>query len=98
MLLTNRKDEGKLGDEDIYKEHLKVQKKEGQYLEYTLRDFIWLIRKDKDSRKIFILLTINFVFTFVELLYGILANSLSLISDSAHMLFDSTALAIGLYA
>ena len=35
---------------------------------------------------------------FVELIYGILSNSLSLISDSAHMLFDSSALAIGLYA
>lgn len=35
---------------------------------------------------------------FVELIYGVLSNSLSLISDSAHMLFDSSALAIGLYA
>jgi zinc transporter 5/7 len=35
---------------------------------------------------------------FVELIYGILSNSLSLISDSAHMLFDSSALAIGLWA
>ena len=35
---------------------------------------------------------------FVELIYGLLSNSLSLISDSAHMLFDSSALAIGLYA
>ncbi len=35
---------------------------------------------------------------FVELIYGIISNSLSLISDSAHMLFDSSALAIGLYA
>ena len=35
---------------------------------------------------------------FVELIYGIMSNSLSLISDSAHMLFDSSALAIGLFA
>jgi solute carrier family 30 (zinc transporter), member 5/7 len=35
---------------------------------------------------------------FIELIYGILSNSLSLISDSAHMFFDSSALAIGLYA
>ena len=34
---------------------------------------------------------------FVELFYGILSNSLGLISDSIHMLFDSGALAIGLY-
>lgn len=38
------------------------------------------------------------LFTFLEFLYGYLANSLGLISDSAHMLFDSTALGIGLYA
>ena len=35
---------------------------------------------------------------FVEFIYGVLGNSLSLISDSAHMMFDSSALAIGLYA
>lgn len=40
----------------------------------------------------------NFTFMFVELIYGIISNSLSLIGDSAHMLFDSSALAIGLYA
>ena len=35
---------------------------------------------------------------FVELLYGYFSNSLGLISDAGHMLFDCTALAIGLYA
>lgn len=44
------------------------------------------------------MLLFNFSFMFVELIYGLLSNSLSLISDSAHMLFDSSALAIGLYA
>jgi len=34
----------------------------------------------------------------VELLYGIWTNSLGLISDACHMMFDSFALAIGLYA
>jgi zinc transporter 5/7 len=34
---------------------------------------------------------------FVELAYGIWTNSLGLISDSAHMLFDCTALFIGLF-
>lgn len=37
-------------------------------------------------------------FTFVELLYGVWTNSLGLISDGFHMLFDSTALLVGLYA
>ena len=35
---------------------------------------------------------------FVEALYGYWSNSLGLMSDAAHMCFDSTALAIGLYA
>ena len=38
------------------------------------------------------------MFTVVELVYGILTNSLGLLSDSFHMLFDCSALVIGLYA
>lgn len=35
---------------------------------------------------------------FVEFIYGVLSNSLGLISDSLHMLIDSSALAIALFA
>lgn len=35
---------------------------------------------------------------FVELIYGWISNSLGLITDSLHMLIDSSALAIALYA
>lgn len=35
---------------------------------------------------------------FIELIYGIISNSLSLICDSAHMLLDSSALIFGLIA
>jgi len=35
---------------------------------------------------------------FVELIYGVLTNSLGLISDSAHMFFDSSALVLSLLA
>lgn len=51
-----------------------------------------------DSRKIFYFLMINFAFMFVELFFGIITNSLGLVGDAFHMLFDCTALAIGLYA
>ena len=51
-----------------------------------------------DSRRIFFYLTINLTFTAVEFLYGYWTNSLSLISDGFHMLFDSSALMIGLWA
>jgi zinc transporter 5/7 len=35
---------------------------------------------------------------FIELFYGLYSNSLGLVSDAGHMLFDCAALAIGLYA
>ena len=34
----------------------------------------------------------------IELLYGIWTNSLGLISDGFHMMFDCTALVVGLFA
>lgn len=56
------------------------------------------IMESRDSRRIFTFLVINTIFMFVEFLYGFLTNSLGLISDACHMLFDCVALAIGLYA
>eukprot|EP00250_Pteridium_aquilinum_P021004 c25009_g2_i3 orf=1368-4184(+) len=56
------------------------------------------IISDKKSRKIAIFLLINTGFMVVEFFYGFLSNSLGLISDACHMLFDCAALAIGLYA
>ena len=43
---------------------------------------------DPTSLRIFTFLSINFCFMFVELLYGYFSNSLGLISDAGHMLFD----------
>ncbi|CAF0817886.1 unnamed protein product [Rotaria sp. Silwood1] len=60
----------------------------------SLRDIL----AESDSRRIFYFLCINLMFTFVELLYGAWTNSLGLISDGFHMLFDCTALVVGLYA
>ncbi|OWF54084.1 zinc transporter 5-like [Mizuhopecten yessoensis] len=56
------------------------------------------ILEDSNSRKIFYFLCINLIFTFVELVYGAWTNSLGLISDGFHMLFDCSALVMGLYA
>ncbi|XP_062597786.1 proton-coupled zinc antiporter SLC30A5-like isoform X2 [Saccostrea cucullata] len=56
------------------------------------------ILEESDSRKIFYFLCINLIFTFVELVYGVWTNSLGLISDGFHMLFDCSALVMGLYA
>ncbi|XP_050401353.1 proton-coupled zinc antiporter SLC30A5 [Patella vulgata] len=56
------------------------------------------ILEESDSRRIFYFLCINLGFTFVELTYGVWTNSLGLISDGFHMLFDCSALVMGLYA
>lgn len=37
-------------------------------------------------------------FMFVEVVVGFLSNSLGLLSDAGHMLFDNMSLVIGLYA
>jgi hypothetical protein len=59
--------------------------------------YLQFILSNRDSKYLFIFLLANLIFMFVELAYGIWSNSLGLISDSAHMLFDCAALAIGLY-
>ncbi|CAG5135470.1 unnamed protein product [Candidula unifasciata] len=64
----------------------------------VLKSGLRQILEDGDSRKIFYFLVINLCFTFVELLYGVWTNSLGLISDGFHMLFDCSALVMGLYA
>lgn len=41
-------------------------------------------------------LIINFIFMFVEIMYGLISNSLGLVTDGAHMLLDCSAMIIGL--
>uniref|UniRef100_A0A915L605 Cation efflux protein transmembrane domain-containing protein n=1 Tax=Romanomermis culicivorax TaxID=13658 RepID=A0A915L605_ROMCU len=57
-----------------------------------------LIISDSKSRSIFLFLVVNLSFAFVELIWGMWGNSLSLISDSFHMFFDCTGLLCGLVA
>ncbi|ELT96504.1 hypothetical protein CAPTEDRAFT_20619 [Capitella teleta] len=66
---------------------------------YTVaRNGLRQILEESDSRRIFYFLCVNLGFTFVELTYGATTNSLGLISDGFHMLFDCSALVMGLYA
>ncbi|KAL8369808.1 hypothetical protein RB595_000244 [Gaeumannomyces hyphopodioides] len=53
---------------------------------------------EKDSRRIFYFMSINFSFMMVQAFYGYATDSLGLLSDSIHMLFDCVALAVGLFA
>ncbi|KAJ4747621.1 zinc transporter-like protein [Rhynchospora pubera] len=56
------------------------------------------ILSERKSRKIAAFLLINACYMVVEFVAGFMSNSLGLISDACHMLFDCAALAIGLYA
>ncbi|KAG6515061.1 probable zinc transporter protein DDB_G0291141 [Zingiber officinale] len=56
------------------------------------------ILSERKSRKIALFLLINTAYMVVEFVVGFMSNSLGLISDACHMLFDCAALAIGLYA
>lgn len=59
---------------------------------------IRIILSDSNSRNLLGFLLINLTFAFVELFYGVVTNSLGLISDSFHMFFDCTGLLAGLVA
>lgn len=72
--------------------------KTSQSVALVLKNGLKQIYEESDSRKIFYFLCINLSFTFVELTYGVWTNSLGLISDGFHMLFDCSALVMGLYA
>jgi zinc transporter 5/7 len=61
-------------------------------------DFVKTCCENNDTKKIAIFFLINLSFMFVELIYGYMSNSLGLITDSFHMLFDCMALFIGLCA
>ncbi|KAJ2643364.1 hypothetical protein GGF44_001206, partial [Coemansia sp. RSA 1694] len=60
--------------------------------------FMRAIMSDSESRSIFMFLVLNLSYMFVQIVYGYLSNSLGLISDAIHMLFDCMALGIGLIA
>ena len=50
----------------------------------------------RDARRLAAFLLLNLLLMLVEAAVGALANSLALLSDAAHMLFDCAAIAIGL--
>jgi cobalt-zinc-cadmium efflux system protein len=54
------------------------------------------IREDADTRRLGIALALILAFMAAEVIAGILADSLALISDAAHMLTDAAALAMSL--
>ena len=57
-----------------------------------------VLSKKKNLQNLTYFLLLNLVFMFVEVVYGLLSNSLGLLTDGAHMLLDCTAVIIGLYS
>jgi cobalt-zinc-cadmium efflux system protein len=56
------------------------------------------VRADTDARALKIALALIVAFMGAELVAGVLAHSLALLSDAAHMLTDAAALALALFA
>jgi len=67
-------------------------------LKEKISGLVRIILSDSNSRNLLGFLCINLTFAFVELFYGVITNSLGLISDSFHMFFDCTGLLAGLVA
>ena len=59
-------------------------------LKEKISGLVRIILSDSNSRNLLGFLCINLTFAFVELFYGVITNSLGLISDSFHMFFDCT--------
>ena len=64
----------------------------------NLYDIYSVLSKKKNLKLLTYFLIINLLFMFVEVIYGLLSNSLGLLTDGAHMLLDCTAVVIGLYS
>lgn len=64
----------------------------------TVGDFVSTCWSKPGSRKMLIFLGLNMTFMFVEMSYGVYANSLGLISDAFHMLSDCLSIFIALVA
>lgn len=79
-----------IGYEAEFKPRLKVSAQ--------LKKWLMAILAEPATRNLFGFLLLNLSFAFVELFYGMLTNSLGLISDAFHMFFDCTALLAGLVA
>ena len=64
----------------------------------NLYEIYSVLSKKKNLKLLTYFLIINLLFMFVEVIYGLLSNSLGLLTDGAHMLLDCTAVVIGLYS
>lgn len=82
----------------VYSDYVELGYESSESFSTTVMKPIRHILSERKSRKIALFLLINTAYMVVEFVAGFMSNSLGLISDACHMLFDCAALAIGLYA
>jgi zinc transporter 5/7 len=82
----------------LYWDYLELGLESADSLTTSVTKVVRHILNERKSRKIALFLLINTCYMVVEFVVGFMSNSLGLISDACHMLFDCAALAIGLYA
>nr|GMC59396.1 zinc transporter 5 [Ipomoea batatas] len=82
----------------VYSNYLELELESSESLSAAVMKPLRHILSERKSRKIALFLLINTAYMVVEFVAGFMSNSLGLISDACHMLFDCAALAIGLYA
>ncbi|KAG8992444.1 putative zinc transporter msc2 [Tulasnella sp. JGI-2019a] len=63
-----------------------------------IRTYLKIIMENDDSRKIFYFLMVNLAYMVVQMMWGFWTNSLGLVSDAIHMLFDCFSVGVGLMA
>ena len=64
----------------------------------NLYEIYSVLSKKRNLKLLTYFLLLNLLFMFVEVIYGLVSNSLGLLTDGAHMLLDCTAVIIGLYS
>ncbi|KAE8710015.1 Metal tolerance protein 8 [Hibiscus syriacus] len=82
----------------VYTSFIELGMESSESLTMSIMKPIQHVLSERKSRKIALFLLINAGYMVVEFVAGFMSNSLGLISDACHMLFDCAALAIGLYA
>jgi Co/Zn/Cd efflux system component len=83
-------------DEIEISENVVMEKKNHYEIDFDLKILSkkpWY--RDTNLIKILIMLSLVILYFFIELIVGIIANSLTLIADSFHMLSDAFGLVIG---
>ncbi|KAL7689408.1 putative cation efflux protein [Plasmopara halstedii] len=85
------------GDLDTYRRSSACRSENGGLI-LSASQVLAVLWAKRASRQMLIFLSINVAFMFIEFGVGLYTNSLGLMGDAGHMLFDNGALVIGLVA